>query len=170
MSVPNLLSQNNFFEEIILILFSACETCNTYESEDQDDDLEEYINKLIRILIECLTSITFGINDISNIYGDQNILRKFAPYLMKIFEYLKIFINRILEKYQADHEQINEIILCILSYVADVSGMYDRHEIQILVNQEFVKESLKKIKLSIYKNKHEVTIDWIEKTLNNFFN
>jgi hypothetical protein len=107
MSIPNILTQNNFFEEIIQILFSACEICSKYDSEDEET--EEYINNLKKILIECFTSITFGIKDISSIYGDKNVLKLFAPYLMKIFEYLKIFINSILENSQLD--QNNEVIL-----------------------------------------------------------
>lgn len=96
--------------------------------------------------METFTSIGFGIQEI-------NQPLKFAKYVPAIFDFMKQLSCN-------EFHPTNDILKCILNFSADMINLYG-HEIKGLVQQEFIINNLKKLKL-VKSKKLEGQLKWIE--------
>jgi hypothetical protein len=154
---PQVLLEENFVENLMTILFSACEITL---SQKEDND---FILKLFQAITECWTCVNFGLKEITKIYN--NATKKFELYISNIFVCLKLFI----EKINSDNnsELNKKLLVIILSLICDLSSYESiSKEMHVkFINQECIRNSLVEIR-NIKDEKLKNEIDWVINTIN----
>jgi hypothetical protein len=149
---PEVLLEENFVENLMTILFSACEITLSHKED------EEFITKLLQAITECWTCINFGIKEITKI--SINLQKKFELFIPNIIICLKLFIEKL------NHSE-TKLLISILSLMCDLMS-YDSisNEMGKFINQESIRTSLVKIR-NVKDEKLKNEINWVIKKINN---